>query len=46
MEKQNKTIITCMAPHNFIRESNVSDVDFDRLASDEMNIDGGHGSQY
>jgi hypothetical protein len=29
--------------HNFIRDSNLSDVDFDSLVSDEMYIDGDMG---
>jgi hypothetical protein len=39
MEKQTMIIIACMALHNFIRESNLSDVDFDRMAADETYID-------
>jgi hypothetical protein len=40
MEKQSKIIIACMALHNFIRDSNLSDNDFDTLASDETYVDG------
>jgi hypothetical protein len=29
--------------HNFIRDSNLSDVDFDSLVSDEMYVDGDMG---
>jgi hypothetical protein len=39
MEKQTMIIIACMALHNFIRDSNLSDVDFDRMAADETYID-------
>jgi hypothetical protein len=39
MEKQSKIIIACMALHNFIRDSNLSDNDFDTLASDETYVD-------
>jgi hypothetical protein len=33
-----------MALHNFIRDSNLSDVDFDSLVSDETYVDGDMGS--
>jgi hypothetical protein len=36
-------IIACMALHNFIRDSNLSDVDFDRCVSNEMYADGDMG---
>ena len=32
-----------MALHNFIRDSNLSDVDFDSLVSDETYVDGDMG---
>jgi hypothetical protein len=32
-----------MALHNFIRDSNLSDDDFDRLESDETYVDGDMG---
>jgi hypothetical protein len=44
MEKQKKIIIACMALHNFIRDSNSSDEDFDRIASDETYVDGYMGA--
>jgi hypothetical protein len=44
MEKQSKIIIACMALHNFIRDSNLSDNDFDTLASDETYVDGDAGT--
>jgi hypothetical protein len=44
MEKQTKIIIACMALHNFIRDSNLSDVHFDTLASDETYVDGDMGA--
>jgi hypothetical protein len=46
MEKQTMIIIACMALHNFIRDSNLSDVDFDRMAADEtyINEDGDMGA--
>jgi hypothetical protein len=44
MEKQKKIIIACMALHNFIRDSNSSDEDFDRVASDETYVDGYMGA--
>jgi hypothetical protein len=44
MEKQAKIIIACMALHNFIRDSNLSDNDFDTLASDETYVDGDAGT--
>jgi hypothetical protein len=43
IEKQKKIIIACMALHNFIRDSNLRDVDFDRLVSDETYVDGDMG---
>jgi hypothetical protein len=44
MEKQKKIIIACMALHNFIRDSNSSDEDFDRIASNETYVDGYMGA--
>jgi hypothetical protein len=44
MEKQLNIIITCMTLHNFIRDSNLSDNDFDTLASDEIYVDGDAGT--
>jgi hypothetical protein len=44
MEKQTKIIIACMALHNFIRDSNLSDVHFDTLASDDTYVDGDMGA--
>jgi hypothetical protein len=44
MEKQSKIIITCMALHNFIRDSNLNDNNFDTLASDETYVDGDAGT--
>lgn len=35
MNKQNKIILASMALHNFIRESNMKDVDFDMCDQDE-----------
>jgi hypothetical protein len=43
IEKQKKIIIVYMALHNFIRDSNLSDDDFDRLESDETYVDGDMG---
>jgi hypothetical protein len=44
VEKQSKIIIACMVLHNFIRDSNLSDNDFDTLASDETYVDGDAGT--
>ena len=33
--KQSKIIVACMALHNFIRESKISDIDFDKCDHDE-----------
>jgi hypothetical protein len=44
MENQTKIIIYCMVLHNFIRDSNLSDVHFDTLASDETYVDGDMGA--
>ena len=33
--KQSKIIVACMAAHNFIRESKISDTDFDLCDQDE-----------
>jgi hypothetical protein len=44
MEKQANIIIACMALHSFIRDSNLSDNDFDTLASDETYVDGDAGT--
>jgi len=33
--KQSKIIVACMAVHNFIRESKISDTDFDLCDQDE-----------
>jgi hypothetical protein len=44
MENQTKIIIACMALHNFIRDSNLSDAHFDTLASDETYVDGDMGA--
>jgi hypothetical protein len=38
-----KIIIACMALHNFIRDSNLSGEDFNRLKSDETYADGDMG---
>jgi hypothetical protein len=35
LEKQSKIILACMALHNFIRDSAMSDKDFDRCDEDE-----------
>jgi hypothetical protein len=40
IEKQKNIIIACMALHNFIRDSNMSDEDFDRLELDETYVHG------
>jgi hypothetical protein len=44
MKKQSNIIIACMALHNFIRDSNLSDNNFDTLASDETYVDGDAGT--
>ena len=36
--KQSKIIVACMALHNFIRESKISDIDFDKCDHDENNV--------
>jgi hypothetical protein len=44
IEKQTKKIIiSCMALYNFIRDTNLSDEDFDRLELDETYVDGDMG---
>ena len=48
MPKQSQTIIACMAIHNFIRESALPDVDFDRCDHDENyvpHVEGASSSQ-
>lgn len=48
MPKQILIIIVCMAIHNFIRESALSDVEFDRCEQDEnymLEVEGAYGCQ-
>jgi hypothetical protein len=42
-EANKKIIISCMILHNFIRDTNLSDEDFDRLELDETYVDGDMG---
>jgi hypothetical protein len=44
MEKETNIIIAYMALHNFIRDSNLIDVHFDTLASDDTYVDGDMGT--
>jgi hypothetical protein len=46
IEKQKKNIIACLSLHNFIRDSNLSDEDFDRLESDETYVRWGYGTKH
>ena len=36
LEKQSKIILACIALHNFIRESALSDIEFDKCDEDEF----------